>query len=303
MPEIETQRPDFLKLWDFDDPAGSEARFRALLVDVDPVTATSDRAQLLSQIARSLGLQRRWSEAHAVLDEAEGLLAGRALPVARLRCRLERGRTFDSPAHRTAEKQREAARSCYLEVFETGRELGLHGLALDAAHMLGIIEPAEEALAWNLRSIALAEASEDEQARAWLGALYNNTGWAYHDRGEFARARDYFEKALAWYRVAQREQPLRIARWCLARCLRSLGQVDEALAMQTALWREAEAAGAEASAGYTAEELGECLLALGRDEEARPWFALAHATLSQREAWLIEAEPERMARLARLGAG
>ena len=52
--------------------------------------------------------------------------------------------------------------------------------------------------------------------------------------------------------------------------------------------------------GYTEEELGECLHALGRPDEARPFFARAHERLS-RDSWLVENEPDRIARLKRLG--
>lgn len=53
----------------------------------------------------------------------------------------------------------------------------------------------------------------------------------------------------------------RVARWCVARVLRSLGRIEEALAQQWALLDEGMAAG-EAD-GYVHEEIGECLLAQG----------------------------------------
>ena len=40
--------------------------------------------------------------------------------------------------------------------------------------------------------------------------------------------------------------------------------------------------------------------ALGRGSEASPYFAEAYALLSQ-DAWLVDAEPERLARLKELG--
>ena len=83
----------------------------------------------------------------------------------------------------------------------------------------------------------------------------------------------------------------------MARCCRSLGRVDEALAAQQALAAEHAAAGSED--GYVEEELGECLLRLGRPAEARPHFWQAHKLLSQ-DAWLVEAEPERLARIKQL---
>ncbi len=69
--------------------------------------------------------------------------------------------------------------------------------------------------------------------------------------------------------------------------------------MQHELQRDRAAAGSPGK-GYVEEEIGECLLALGQIEEARPWFAVAYRRL-QREAWLRAEEPERLARLKELG--
>lgn len=56
--------------------------------------------------------------------------------------------------------------------------------------------------------------------------------------------------------------------------------------MLSTLGRPGAALG-EAS-GFTFEEIGECLLALGRADEARPYFAQACAALSN-DAWLAAA--------------
>lgn len=253
----EDQQPAFMRLWDFRDPAATEGRFRESLARLGRDGDVSLRVQVLSQIARTLGLRRDFAAARRVLDEADALLDGHDLPVARLRCLLERGRAFDSPVHRPEEKDPDAARRCFGAVFEEGRRRGVHGLAMDAAHMLGIVEAPDVALEWNLRAIGLAEGSGDPLARGWLGALYNNTGWVYHGRGEFAAALEMFEKARDWRAARGAAGPLMIARWCVGRCLRSLGRVEEALAIQRGLV-EAYAAGGEEDVGYVAEEMGEC---------------------------------------------
>ena len=84
----------------------------------------------------------------------------------------------------------------------------------------------------------------------------------------------------------------------MARTLRSLDRVEDALAIQEELHREL--AEAKEEDGYVCEELGECLLRLGRGEEARPHLAKAYELLS-RDPWLSENEPERIARLKELG--
>ena len=51
--------------------------------------------------------------------------------------------------------------------------------------------------------------------------------------------------------------------------------------------------------GFIHEEIGECLFALGRPEEARSSFATAYRTLSQ-DIWLVANEPDRLERLKTL---
>lgn len=146
----------------------------------------------------------------------------------------------------------------------------------------------------------MAEASSQEKSQNWLGSLYNNTGWSHHALGDYATALEIFEKGEAWQRSKGRVSQTRIATWTVARTLRSLNRVEEALSKQMALKDEFESTN-EAD-GYVFEEIGECLLALNRAEEARPYFAKAYEILSQDE-WLRDKEPERLARLQELSKG
>ena len=282
----------FDELWDYDDPAASEARFRELLPDLVAGGDESLRAQLLTQIARALALQRRFDEARAVLAQAEARLDA-AGARARVRWLLETGRCHNSSG------SPEQSLACFREAWELASQCGEDFHAVDAAHMLAIVEPAaEDRLAWTMRALELAESSEDARVGKWPGSLHNNIGWTWHDQGDYARALEHFRKALAWRERQGDLATMRIARWCIARCLRSLWRLDEALAMQRALLAEYRAE--DAPDGYVYEELGECLLLLGRESEARPWFARAHAELSQ-DAWLQAEEANRLARLERLG--
>jgi tetratricopeptide (TPR) repeat protein len=171
--------------------------------------------------------------------------------------------------------------------------------AVDAAHMVAIVEEGAEVLRWNERALDYARSSEDPRAKRWKGALLNNLGWTYHERGDFERALTLFKEALAFRKEQGKEPEIDVAEWCIARVLRSLGRENEALARQQELLRRKEDA-RRAPDGFVFEELGECLLALGREEEARPWFAKAHQELSQ-DPWLVENEPERLERLEKLG--
>jgi tetratricopeptide (TPR) repeat protein len=286
------QLPDFDKLWDYSNPAATETRFRELLPIAAAARNLPHHLQLLTQIARSEGLQRKFDAAHETLDQVAAQLDD-ALPVVRVRYLLERARVFNSS------QQEDQARPLFLEAWETARQAGEDGFAVDAAHMLAIVEPPDEALRWNERALALAESSPHEAARRWLGSLLNNIGWTYHDKGDYARALELFERALAFREQQGEPGPIRIAKWCVARALRSLGRIEEALLRQESLLHEHEAAGGKD--GFVWEELGECHLALGHTEQAKQYFALAYAELSQ-DPWLAESEPQRIERLKSLAS-
>lgn len=280
--------PDIDALWDFDQPQISEARFRAALAEAANFP-NAYRLEVLTQIARAQGLQRSFDAAHATLDEAQA--ANPADARVTIRLSLERGRVFNSSG------QRDSARPHFMAAWELAQSAGEDGFAVDAAHMLAIISSGDAALDWNRKALALAERSADVRAQNWKGSLYNNIGWAQHDAGDFAGALVTFHKALDW-RLAQGKPPqIRIARWCVARTLRSLGRVREALAMQADLLDEAEAA--NAPDGFIYEELGECLLLLGWIDDARAHFTAAYGVLSQ-DQWLVANEPARLARLKSL---
>ncbi len=271
-------------LWNYGDPAASEARFIARRAEESDPSAL---AEIDTQIARTLGLRREFEGAHALLDEVEPIAkqtGGRLL----VRYHLERGRAFNSSGEKTQ------ARTHFLAALESE---GGDFYRVDALHMMGIVAEDEESLDWNRKAIAEAEASDDPRTRNWLGSLTNNTGWSLHAMGRYDEALELFEKALQFRESQGKPDLIGIARWCVARCKRSLGRLEEALAEQ----RELEAEAGEATS-YNAEELGECLLALGRREDAQPYFRAAYTSLSQ-DPWLVENEPDRLKRLSELADG
>lgn len=276
-------------LWDYNDPAGTEARLNERLTALADEPAL--RAELLTQIARAQGLQRRFDDGHRTLDEVAAQL-DRLPPRVAARYALERGRLF-----RSAGRPQEA-QPLFLEAWQKANDHGEDAEAIDAAHMLALVIPAEQ-LEWNLRALSLAEATDDPRGRRWLGSLWNNIGWTYHERGAFEQALAQFERALAWREQQGQARETRIARWCVGRTLRSLGRYRGALELQRALHAEVELAGEPD--GYIEEELGELLLLTKGLEAARPHFASAYALLAQ-DQWLAAAEPERLARLKALGA-
>ena len=279
---------NFDHLWDYNQPAATEARFRELLPQLanDPARY----AELLTQIARAQGLQRQFDEAHATLDGVEAQLAD--LPVrVRIRYLLERGRVYRSSG------KVDAARPFFLEAWEVAQPAGEDNYAIDAAHMLAIIEPPAEQRRWHQLAIDLTEQTADPEAKKWAGSLNNNLGWSYFEEGEYTAALACFTKALAAREAQGKAGPIHIARWSVAKTLRMLSRVDEALAIQEAL---AAAQGLGEPDGYVYEELGECYLLRQETAKATSAFAQAYALLSQ-DSWLVANEGERLARLQRLG--
>lgn len=285
----ESRLPDFDALWDYNDPQGTEKQFRGLLHRAEAAGDARYLAELLTQIARTQGLQQRFDEAHRTLDSVEQLLP-EAGDRARVRYLLERGRVYNSS------RRPDEARPLFLKALGLAREQQDDFYAVDAAHMMAIVETPQGGLQWNRRAIEMAEGSSNPRAQGWLGSLYNNLGWSYHDLGHYENALVTFEKGLEWQRQAGKEREARIASWTVARTLRSLGRCEEALERQNQ--RLLQEAGE--TDGYTEEETGECLLALQREQEAQAHFARAYTLLAE-DPWLQRDEPDRLNRLAALG--
>ena len=285
--------PDFDALWDYHNPENTEQLFLEILPVAQNDGDDDYLAQLLTQVARTQGLQRKFDVAHQTLNDAEALLSDET-PVAHIRYFLERGRVYNS-----AQKV-DSAYPLFKHAWDGAREQAEDYYAVDAAHMLGICETGDESLRWNELAMDVAEASDHPRAKGWLGALYNNTGWTYHDLGNYERALELFQKGLAWRQARQDTIATQIAKWTVARTLRSMGRVEDALEKQRLLHNENKAI--DRPDPYVSEEMGECLLALDQADEAQPHFACAYEALSQ-DAWLKDKEPERIERLKQLSLG
>jgi tetratricopeptide (TPR) repeat protein len=283
--------PDFNSMWDYNDAAATEVRFRSLIPQALESGNANYYAELLTQVARAQGLQGRFDEAHATLDSAYATIENEK-SVAMVRYLLERGRAHNSSG------EPEVSKEYFLRAHDLAIKIGADFYAVDALHMLGIVEPPEKQMEWNLKALALAEESEDERARKWRGSLYNNMGWTYHERGDYEEALDMFDKSLAFREEMNDSAGVLIARWTIARTMRSLGRLNEALEMQLALEENVEEYGLPPD-GYVYEEIAECLWLLGRREESRKYFGLAYEVLS-RDDWMMANEAERMERLKRM---
>ena len=281
----------FVSLWDFSEPAGSEAAFRtAYLAEKEPVV----RIQIAIQMARAQGLQKRFADATRTVETALADIEAlaQAAPVARLRARLEQGRL-----HRDQRQPSEAKRSFELSL-EVARALRLDFYTVDALHMLALLEtdPAV-ALTHHRTALTVAETSSSARAKKWLGPLYNNVGWTLCDLERYEEALSVFERDIAFRLENGSAKAARIARYSAARTRRLLGQYETALKEQSELERELSDLGE--TDGFVLEEVAENLLALGRG--SADWFGRAHAELSE-DAWLLENEPARLERIHMLAS-
>lgn len=284
--------PDFDKLWDYNNPAETEKKFKEILPQAEESKDKSYLIELLTQVARTEGLQMKFDDAHKTLDRAMKLIkADHIRP--RIRYMLERGRVYNSS------KVYDKAKELFLAAYQQAVKYNEDNLTVDAAHMMGIVEKAEESLKWNEVAMKHAEYSKDENAKKWLGSLYNNTGWTYHDMGDYNKALELFERNVIWHSERNTKQGLSIAKWCAARTLRSLGRTEEALDKQIELSAFNNELGLGED-GYNSEEIAECLLALNRGDEAKHYFRKAFELLSK-DIWLQENEKERLEKLKKLG--
>jgi len=283
--------PDFDKLWNYNDPGQTEQEFRKLLSQTEKSGDTSYHARLLTQIARTEGLQGRYEDAHRTLDTVESMLTD-DLVVARIRYLLERGRVFNSSG------DPEKSRTFFIDAWKKSLAAREDFYAVDAAHMMAIVEPVEQQLLWSGKAMEVAEKTDDERARKWLGPLYNNTGWTYHDMGEYEKALELFKKSLEFRIEKKDEQGRRIAEWTIARVYRSLNRIEEAVSILEKLDREISEQELDPD-GYVFEELGECLLLQNENEKAKKYFKLAYDIISK-DDWMVKNESERLERLKRL---
>ncbi len=282
---------DFDKLWNYNDPAETENKFREVLKESSPEKNLSAHLQLLTQLARSQSLQQKFKEAHEILDNVEKQLIEEP-DIEHVRYFLERGRTFNSSG------DKRNAEICFRNAMDISKNLKEDFYFIDSIHMLAIISPPDESAALNEKAILYGEESGNERAKGWLGSLYNNLGWSYFDRGEYEKALSIFLRALKWRQDKKQETETFIAKWCVARTLRALNRIDEAITIQLGLLEELVSN--DKKDGYVYEELGELHL-LKNEPVNKMYFQLAHDELSN-DIWLSKNEPKRIERLKELSA-
>ncbi|SFS15845.1 hypothetical protein SAMN04487846_3189 [Microbacterium sp. cf046] len=167
-------------LWDFSNPEATEVRLRtAELAAAD----AEERAELQTQVARSLGLHERFAEGDAVLDAIAS-----DDPAVRARVALERGRLRNSAGDAAA------AVPLFVAAAEAAASAGLLFLQVDALHMLAIAD-ADGSAEWTRQALSLLEQTDDPRTLRWNVSLHNNAGWTHFDAGRFAEAVAAFERS------------------------------------------------------------------------------------------------------------
>ncbi len=257
---------DVAPLWDHARPALSEERFRAAMK-----SATGDDALILqTQVARTYVFRKDFARARELLGEVEGKIDA-AGPEAQTRYWLELGRTYASHQHppetQTAEAKR-LARDAFSRALQIARQARLDAMAIDALHMFPFVDTApEDQLRWTQQALALVEASDQASAKRWEPSIRSNLGEALRDLGRHGEALEQFKRALALYEQGTDPRSTRDAHWQVARTLRALNRIDDALAIQLRVERESDAAGAPKA--YVFEELELLYKAKGDEERAR----------------------------------
>jgi len=290
---------NFDDLWNLGEPVVIETEFRKLLPQAESLKNKSIYLQILSQIALTQALQKRFDDAHKTLNNAEALLTPE-YELAHVRILLERGRVFQQAA------KIPEARVCLEQSFELSTKHNFDFHTINAAHMIAIVaSTTTEKITWNQRALDLAAKTQDQRAQNWLGSLYNNLGQNYLEAKQFEKALAVFQKALECREKEDYAPNIRYAKWSVARALRSLGRLDEALTIQNAVLKDYDAITKSSkfdmpvemftlTRGLVYEELAEIYTA-----KAKVFSNLAYDDLSN-NVMFKETTPERLERLKQL---
>jgi tetratricopeptide (TPR) repeat protein len=282
-----TSSIDIDTLWDFSKPAESEARFREALAH-----ANADEAlELETQIARTHGLRRDSQKALSILDGVRQKVTAKTSEVVRVREALERGRTLRTP------KDFEVARPYFQEAFDRAMSANLTILAIDAAHMFGFSPDLDEAQRWNQRALDLANASELPAAIRWRSTLTHNMGVSERARKNYSRALSLFQATEKAEESLNRPARMRVVRWQIANTLRLQGRIDEALAIQLRIEKDAD--DAKSPDVYIYTELAELYAAPGvkRDAQKAKRYAGLALAMADKDTWIVENEASLIARM------
>ena len=198
------------ELWEFDDADLSESRFRVELEHGGPWDET-ERAELMTQLARAIGMLGRFDEAAAVLIDIAS-----AEIIVGLRVLLESGRIMNSSGNT------DAATALFRQAALIASAADQLFLQIDALHMLAIVD-AGGAEHWTESAIRLAEVSPKSRTQRWLVSLHSNIGWRRLEGGAAASALASFTEASRWADLVGTEQQREWTKVAVDDCRKLLG--------------------------------------------------------------------------------
>ena len=241
-----TNLENFDELLGSADPATVEIKFKELLPEAEAQADKSVYLQILSQLALTQAMLKKFDEAHSTLDQAESLLTP-AYDLAKVRILLERGRVFHQKSlfgsQDKAERAKDLAQafSFFKNSYELSKTHHFDYHTANAAHMLAIAsEKIQDKILWNERAIECSSASRDQRTRAWISALQNNLGQNYLEAKEYSKALAIFQATLEMKEKEGVPFFIRHAKWTLAHTLRLLDRLDESLEILNLLVKENE---------------------------------------------------------------
>ena len=288
------------------NPVLIEAKLQELSLQAKKLSNNSIYLQMLSQIALMQAVQQKFDQAHATLDDADKQLQPKDY-VAAVRLLLERGRVFQQAG------DIDQAKKYFDESYELSKLHDLDFHTINAAHMIAIVvSTLEEKIAWNELALSLALQTQDKKAVQWLAPLYNNLGQNYFDAKDYEKSLEHYQKALILFQNDARYSHANFifAQWTIARCMRALGRVDEAFALQNELLLEIK--NIENSKqygmpeemfflirGFVYEELAEICIVQNDNQQAKIYAQVALQDLANNEMF-VTTSPERIEHLQKL---
>ena len=208
--------------WDFAAPGASWETFQ---LRAESAESEATRQIWRTQVGRTHGLENDFAHAREVLAEVEAKLAQISPGLERhhlaARHAIEWGRVLNSEGHPAS------ARPFFERALQEATAAGAEGLAIDALHMIAIVEGRlggpGQSREWNEKALVRARQSEDPDARRWQASLLNNLGWDHLDSGDAIGALALFEEALVERRQGGNAELIRIAEAAVAEARNLLG--------------------------------------------------------------------------------
>jgi tetratricopeptide (TPR) repeat protein len=287
--ELLCQFPDIDGFWNSDDLSENESAISRNIPLSDESPLTLAQLTALTQLVRVQGLQGRLEEAKVTLQRARTVTPDTdEFQEVKLRLLLEEGRLQSLLMSPTR------ARGLFQQAWELATQTGQVYHAIDSAFMLSISQPPRYPNEWHKRALEIAEKTTDENSKLWLSHLYLVEGWYAFDYRNYQVALTCFQKALNRPRINGETSKQVVSQWSIARTLRALGQVTEALAVQQAL--HAELFNQGRSEGHVDLEIAECLHLLGKLDEAKTYFESAYTKLAT-NSWYADNKVDELARM------